>query len=134
MVALMAMVRMPGGNGALDERWIRPELAPASRLATQWRSSHGVPRMSMKKTDLVKNLAKKLDGRMKSAGVPDRYAGAAAEAVDKREQRRRDAAAGLVPFACKLPADLVRRLHERSLSHEGGFNAFVAQALERALD
>jgi hypothetical protein len=89
--------------------------------------------MSMKKTDLVKHLAKKLDGRMKSAGVPDRFAQGAAEAVDKREQRRRDSAAGLVPFACKLPADLVKRLHERAVAHEGGVNALVAEALEKAL-
>ena len=90
--------------------------------------------MSMKKTDLVKNLAKKLDGRMKSAGVPGRFAQGAAEVVDKREQRRRDAAAGLVPFACKLPAHLVKRLHERAAAHEGGVNALVAQALGKALD
>lgn len=90
--------------------------------------------MSMKKTDLVKNLAKKLDGRMKSAGVPDRFAQGAAQAVDKREQRRRDTAAGLVPFACKLPAELVKRLHERAAAHEGGINALVAQALGKALD
>ena len=89
--------------------------------------------MSMKKTDLVKHLAKKLDGRMKSAGVPDRFAQGAAEAVDKREQRRRDAAAGLVPFACKLPADLVKRLHERAVAFDGGVNALVAQALQKAL-
>jgi hypothetical protein len=89
--------------------------------------------MSMKKTDLVKNLAKKLDGRMKAAGVPGRFAQGAAEVVDKREQRRRDSVAGLVPFACKLPADLVKRLHERAASHEGGVNALVAQALEKAL-
>jgi hypothetical protein len=89
--------------------------------------------MSMKKTDLVKNLAKKLDGRMKAAGVPDRFAQGAADAVDKREQRRRDAAAGLVPFACKLPAELVKRLHERAAGHEGGINALVAQAIEQAL-
>jgi hypothetical protein len=89
--------------------------------------------MSMKKTDLVKHLAKKLDGRMKSAGVPDRFAQGAAEAVDKREQRRRDAAAGLVPFACKLPAELVKRLHERAAGFEGGVNALVAQALQKAL-
>jgi hypothetical protein len=89
--------------------------------------------MSMKKTDLVKNLAKKLDGRMKAAGVPDRFAQGAADAVDKREQRRRDAAAGLVPFACKLPAELVKRLHERAAGHEGGVNALVAQAIEQAL-
>ena len=89
--------------------------------------------MSMKKTDLVKNLAKKLDGRMKAAGVPDRFAQGAADAVDKREQRRRDAAAGLVPFACKLPAELVKRLHERAAAQEGGVNALVAAALEQAM-
>jgi hypothetical protein len=89
--------------------------------------------MSMKKTDLVKHLAKKLDSRMKSAGVPDRFAQGAADATEKREQRRRDAAAGLVPFACKLPADLVKRLGERAAAHEGGVNALVAGAIEQAL-
>jgi hypothetical protein len=89
--------------------------------------------MSMKKTDLVKNLAKKLDGRMKSAGVPDRFGTGATEAVDKREQRRRDAAAGLVPFACKLPSELVKRLHDRAATHEGGVNALVAEALAKSL-
>ena len=87
----------------------------------------------MKKTDIVKQLAKKLDGRMKAAGVPGRFGQGAAEIVDKREQRRRDTAAGLVPFACKLPADLVERLHERAAAHEGGVNALVADALGRAL-
>ena len=89
--------------------------------------------MSMKKTDLTKHLAKKLDGRMKSAGVPDRFAQGAADATDKREQRRLDSAAGLVPFACKLPGELLKRLHERAAAHEGGVNALVAQALEKAL-
>jgi hypothetical protein len=89
--------------------------------------------MSMKKTDLVKNLAKKLDGRLKAAGVPGRFAQGAAEVVDRREQRRRDTAAGLVPFACKLPADLVKQLHERAATVEGGVNALVAEALQKAL-
>ena len=89
--------------------------------------------MSMKKTDLVKNLAKKLDGRMRAAGVPGRFAQGAAEPVDRREQRRRDTAAGLVPFACKLPAELVKRLHERAAGHEGGVNVLVAQALDKVL-
>lgn len=89
--------------------------------------------MSMKKTDLTKHLAKKLDGRMKAAGVPDRFAQGAADATDKREQRRLDSAAGLVPFACKLPGELVKRLHEKAAVHEGGVNALVAQALEKAL-
>lgn len=90
--------------------------------------------MSLKKTDLVKNLAKKLDGRMKAAGVPHRFAQGSAEAVAKREQRPRAAPAKLVPVACKLPADLVNRVRERAVAHAGGLNAVIAQALERWLE
>ena len=92
--------------------------------------------MSMKKTDLEKNMAKKIAGSMKAAGVPDRFGHntAASAALDKRERRTRDAAAGLVPFACKLPGDLLKRLHERSAAHEGGVNALVAQLLAEGLE
>ena len=89
--------------------------------------------MSMKKTDLTKHLAKKLDGRMKSAGVPGRFGQGATAVADKREQRRIDSAAGLVPFACKLPAELVKRLNERAAEHEGGVNALVTEALQKTL-
>ena len=89
--------------------------------------------MSMKKTDIEKNKNMKIDGKMKSAGVPGRFGQGAAGVVDKREQRRLDSAAGLVPFACKLPADLVKRLSDRAAGHEGGVNALVAQALEQVL-
>jgi hypothetical protein len=89
--------------------------------------------MSMKKTDLTKHLAKKLAGRMKAAGVPPRYGQAATDVVDKREQRRRDAAAGLVPFACKLPADLAATLRDKSAGHAGGINGLVAELLGKAL-
>ena len=89
--------------------------------------------MSMKKTDIEKNKAKKIAGSMKTAVVPDRFAQGAANALDKRERRSRDAAAGLVPFACKLPADLVKRLNECAAVHEGGINAMLAQMLEKAV-
>jgi hypothetical protein len=89
--------------------------------------------MSMKKTDLEKNKAKKITGQMKTAAVPDRFAQGAAAAGDKRARRARDAAAGLVPFACKLPAELVKRLNERATTHEGSVNALVAQWLEQGL-
>ncbi len=89
--------------------------------------------MSLKKTDLAKNLALKIDGRMKAAGVPGRFGHAAADIVDRKEQRRRDAAAGLVPFACKLPSDLVKALQERAASHDGGLNALTAELLRKAL-
>jgi hypothetical protein len=52
---------------------------------------------------------------------------------DRREQRRLDAAAGLVPFACKLPSDLAATLRERAGGHEGGLNGLVAELLRKAL-
>lgn len=89
--------------------------------------------MSMKKTDLAKNLALKISGQMKAAGTPGRFGQAASEVVDRKEQRRRDAAAGLVPFACKLPSDLVKKINERAISHEGGVNALLAELIGKGL-
>ena len=93
--------------------------------------------MSMKKTDIEKNQAMKIAGKMKQAGVPGRFgqgASGVADGVDKREQRRLDSAAGLVPFACKLPAELVKRLHDHLAAlPEGNVNALVEQALTQLL-
>ena len=89
--------------------------------------------MSMKKTDLAKNMVARIDGKMRGAGAPDRFAQGAAAATDKRERRRVDAAAGLVPFACKLPAELAARVNERGAAHPGGVNALLAQWLGDAL-
>jgi hypothetical protein len=38
-----------------------------------------------------------------------------------------------VPFACKLPAELVKRLNERAAADEGGVNGLVAALLTRGL-
>lgn len=89
--------------------------------------------MSMKKTDLEKNKAMKIAGQMRAAGVADRWAQGAAAAGDRREQRRRDAEAGLVPFACKLPQALVTQLRERAAGRDGGVNETVAELLAQAL-
>ena len=89
--------------------------------------------MSMKKSDLDKQLAMKIGGRMRGAGTPDRFAGAATASTDRREQRRVDAAAGLVPFACKLPGDLATLLRERAAAREDGLNGLVAELLRKAL-
>ena len=77
--------------------------------------------------------ALKIGGQMKAAGVPDRFAQGAALALDKREQRKRDAAAGLVPFACKLPAELVKRLQDRAAGDAGGLNGLTAALLSKGL-
>ena len=89
--------------------------------------------MSMKKSDLDKMMAKKVGGQMKSAGIPGRFGQGAGEVVDRREQRRADAAAGLVPFACKLPGDLAATLREKSSAHAGGLNGLVEELLRKAL-
>ena len=90
--------------------------------------------MTLKKFDLAKNLALKIEGQRKAAAVPGRFGDAAAALPDKREQRRRDAAAGLVPFACKLPADLTAALRERAADHPEGINGLVEQLLRKGLD
>jgi hypothetical protein len=89
--------------------------------------------MSMKKSELDKHLGKKVVGEMKGAGIPGRFAQGASMVGDRREQRRLDAAAGLVPFACKLPGDLAARLRERAGTHEGGMNGLVAELLKKGL-
>jgi hypothetical protein len=89
--------------------------------------------MSMSKTDLEKNRGIRINGKVGATAIPGRFAGGAASAVDKREQRRQDRASGQIPFACKLPAELVKQLQERGMAHEGGINAFVAELIAKAL-
>ena len=89
--------------------------------------------MSMKKFELEKVKALKIGGQMRAAGIPDRFAQGANAVTEKREQRRLDSAAGLVPFACKLPAELVKKLQARAAADEGGLNAVVAALLTKSL-
>ena len=89
--------------------------------------------MSMKKSDLDKQLGKKVGGQMRIGGAAGRFGQGASEVVDRREQRRLDAAAGLVPFACKLPAELANTLREKSAGHADGINGLVAELLRKAL-
>ena len=90
--------------------------------------------MTMKKFDLAKSMALKINGKMKSAGAPDSFAQGAASALDKRERRLRAWRKAVSrTFACKLPADLVRELGERAATHEGGLNAVVEALLKAGL-
>ena len=68
--------------------------------------------MSAKKSDLEKLKAMKTMGEMRREPIPDRFGAAAGAPGDKREQRERDKAAGLVPFAVKLPQELIAQLQE----------------------
>ncbi len=89
--------------------------------------------MSLKREDLARQMQLKIDGQRKGAAVPGRFGQAAGDVVDRKEQRKRDAAAGLVPFACKLPAELTQKLRERAEATGGDLNALVAELLTKAL-
>jgi hypothetical protein len=89
--------------------------------------------MNMKKTDLDRLAGLKLDTAMRGQAIPGRFGQAATALPDRKAQRKLDAAAGLVPFACKLPAALTEQLRDRAASHEGGINALVAELLSSGL-
>lgn len=89
--------------------------------------------LRMKKTDLVKNLEKKIKGKMQAAGVPGRFAEGAAQLPDRREQRKLDQAAGLVPFAVKLHGELVKQLQALAAAGDGNLNALVDRLLRAGL-
>lgn len=86
----------------------------------------------MKKTDLEKNKALKLMGKMKATLPPDRLAGAAPE-VDRRERRRLDQAAGLVSFPVKLQQPVIDALRARATADGVGINELVNALLADAL-
>lgn len=88
---------------------------------------------TMSKNDLEKSRGSKINGKMGAGGVPDRFGAGAGNVIDKREQRKLDQAAGLIPFACKLPADLVKQIQAKGLAHEGGVNVFLAEVISKAV-
>jgi hypothetical protein len=88
---------------------------------------------TMSKNDLEKSRGSKINGKMGAGGVPDRFGAGAGNVIDKREQRKLDQAAGLIPFACKLPADLVKQIQAKGLAHEGGVNVYLAEVLGKAV-
>ena len=89
--------------------------------------------MSMKKTDLEKNKAIKLREGVQKAPVPTRFGVASTAVPDRREQRRLDQAAGLVPFACKLKDELVQRLRALAEQEGGDLHALTERLIRAGL-
>lgn len=87
----------------------------------------------MKRTDLEKHQGKKIVGAMKREPTSDRYGSASTQHVDKREQRRRDQAAGLVPFAVKLPQDLVASLQALAKERGVALDELAAELLRKGV-
>jgi hypothetical protein len=84
--------------------------------------------MSMKKTDMDKNMAKKLGGQLKTAAIPQRFGAGSASATSKKDKPAAGPAK-TVPVSVRLPAELASRLRDHALGQEGGASAVVAQAL-----
>lgn len=85
----------------------------------------------MKKTDLAKADAKKLMSGMAARGAS--FGATAAPAPDRREQRERERAAGLVPFAVKLNGELVKELQVRAAGEGRDMNELVAELLRKGM-
>jgi hypothetical protein len=86
----------------------------------------------MKRTDLAKKDAERM--RNERLAKDSAFGGAAAPALDRREQRERDRALGLVPFAVKLNGDLVQQLQALAKERGTDLNALAAELLHKGLE
>lgn len=89
--------------------------------------------IDVKRTELAKIKGLALDERLKKGGTPDRFGRESGTALDRREQRERDRAQGLVPFAVKLNGELVKRIQARAQKSGQGLNETVAELFEKGL-
>jgi len=88
----------------------------------------------MKPTDLERLKAAHLKNQMKQAATPDRFGKGSNAVLDRRERRRLDQARGLVPFALKLDAELVKRIRSLAQERQVDLNDLVGELLGKALD
>ncbi len=86
----------------------------------------------MKKTGMAKSDAKKLMGKMTAPGVAG-FGSDNAVTIDRREQRKRDQALGLVPFAVKLNSDLVLQLQALAKARGLDLNEVTAEVVVKGL-
>lgn len=88
----------------------------------------------MKKTDLEKNKAVKLLGKLKQGGTPSRFSTDSARApIDRREQRKLDQAQGLVSFPLKLKQPIIEEIRARATAQNISTSEIVEALLEKAL-
>lgn len=89
--------------------------------------------MPMKKTDLAKNQALKIVGQMKRPGKAVIPTQSATAVLDRKAQRKLDQAAGLIPFATKLPQELVNQLNLLAQNRQVALSVLVAELLQKSL-
>jgi hypothetical protein len=87
--------------------------------------------MTMKRTELDKRQGLAIRNALKQTGA--RY-DTAASPGERRAQRERDRAAGLIPFAVKLPAALVGQLQQRAAAQGVTLAALTEALLTQAIE
>jgi predicted HicB family RNase H-like nuclease len=87
--------------------------------------------MQVKRTDLAKRDAERLKSEMTTRNAA--FGGNSAAVPDKREQRERDRAAGMIPFAVKLNGELVKQLQATAKERGVELNKLVAELLQKGL-
>lgn len=87
----------------------------------------------MKRTDLAKNLGLKINSKLKGAAVPGRFGALGDAGIERREKRKQDQAAGLVPFAVKIEKTLVEEIRARASKNQQSADETVAELLKKAL-
>lgn len=87
--------------------------------------------MTMKKTELEKRKGLKLANDLRLAGNP--YARSGETEADRRARRDRDRALGLVPFAAKLPQELVRQMQAEAEARGARLDDLVAEWLRKGM-
>ena len=87
--------------------------------------------MTMKPTELQKRKGLKITNELRREGNP--YGRAAGPAEDRRAQRERDRALGLVPFAAKLPQELVRQMQAEAQARGARLDDLVAEWLRKGM-
>ena len=90
--------------------------------------------MTLKRTDLAKNKFLKARNELNAAGTPNRFGEASTALPDRKEQRKLDQAAGLVPFAVKLSGELVATLRTRACERRTGINELVDVVMRKGLE
>lgn len=86
----------------------------------------------MKSADLEKLKGRAIEGRP-GPGTPDRFGKDSAAPNDRREQRRRDQEAGLVPFAVKLHGELIKEIRALAEKRGTGLSEITAELIQKGL-
>jgi hypothetical protein len=86
----------------------------------------------MKRTELAKHKGKKVDNRLAQETTPGRF-GHQSALPDRREQRRRDQALGLVPMAVKIDNGLLKQLQALAAERGASLHEVVGEVLTLGL-